>query len=138
MTLQGPKKPICQLTPQDTPLECFYLITNPDALKVMNASFGDKESLVFSVSCPPIIPLSDQMMEDIPTDFTMTFRQLGEISLEQLGSGDIPQNLWALIDLQKSDHFSDWSKLYVAQFDPRKDDVDQERRRGMNGRCEVY
>ena len=73
------------------------------------------------------------MMEDTKSDFTMTFRQLAEIPLEQLTTENIPEELWALTDLKQSFHFSEWAKLYAAQFSSEIE-ADLERRKRMNGR----
>ncbi|KAJ8020330.1 Selenoprotein O [Holothuria leucospilota] len=72
-----------------------------------------------------------KMMEDTKSDFTMTFRQLGEISLEELNKGNIPEELWALADVKQSIHFSEWTKLYTAQFSLLLE-TDLKRRERMN------
>ncbi|PIK49874.1 putative selenoprotein O-like isoform X4 [Apostichopus japonicus] len=79
-----------------------------------------------------LVALLLQVMEENRSDFTMTFRQLGELSLDQLANGDIAKRQWALVDLQDSGLFKEWVRLYVDQFSPMNDEVDLERRRRMN------
>ncbi|KAG7231254.1 hypothetical protein INR49_012085, partial [Caranx melampygus] len=52
------------------------------------------------------------MMEDTQSDFTMTFRQLSEVSELQLRNQNFTQ-MWALEDLSLHKHFSDWLSMYL-------------------------
>ncbi|NXC69707.1 SELO protein, partial [Anhinga anhinga] len=52
-------------------------------------------------------------MEDTTADFTMTFRQLSEITEDQLKELHIPEEFWALQDLGKHNLFSEWLKRFL-------------------------
>ena len=52
-------------------------------------------------------------MQDTSADFTMTFHQLGVLSLDNLYKNEIPESLWALKDLQQHERFSDWTQDYT-------------------------
>lgn len=57
-----------------------------------------------------------KMMEDTRADFTMTFRQLSEVSALQLQSGSIPKEMWALQDLSMHEFFSEWVNMYLPRL----------------------
>ncbi|XP_050954206.1 protein adenylyltransferase SelO [Labeo rohita] len=78
-----------------------------------------------------------KLMEDTGADFTMTFRQLSEVSLSQLQTGSIPLSVWALSDLSSHEYFRDWVQLYLQRLSRMKNDSDaarQHRMRGVNPR----
>jgi len=52
-------------------------------------------------------------MERIEADFTQTFRDLSEISLEDLSSENIPDVAWGLKSCQKSKKMKEFIKMYV-------------------------
>jgi len=54
-------------------------------------------------------------MERIEADFTQTFRDLSEISLEDLSSENIPDVAWGLKSCQKSKKIKEFIKIYVAR-----------------------
>ncbi|XP_071804558.1 protein adenylyltransferase SelO-like [Asterias amurensis] len=54
-----------------------------------------------------------KLMQDTSADFTMTFHQLGALSLDNLSKNEIPESLWALKDLQQHERFSDWIQDYT-------------------------
>uniref|UniRef100_A0A8C4HTV2 Selenoprotein O n=1 Tax=Dicentrarchus labrax TaxID=13489 RepID=A0A8C4HTV2_DICLA len=56
-----------------------------------------------------------KMMEDTQSDFTMTFRQLSEVSARQLHNSDFTQ-MWALEDLSSHKLFSDWLSMYLLRL----------------------
>ncbi|XP_046543865.1 protein adenylyltransferase SelO-like [Haliotis rubra] len=56
-----------------------------------------------------------KMMEDTKSDFTMTFRQLGEISLFDMDNSNIDVKYWALRTLQKHEWFSRWVQIYTER-----------------------
>ncbi|XP_072183598.1 protein adenylyltransferase SelO-like isoform X2 [Excalfactoria chinensis] len=72
-----------------------------------------------------------RLMEDTKADFTMTFRQLSEITADQLRELHIPEEFWALWDLGKHGLFSEWVAMYLSRLDGNKDDSDVKRRRRM-------
>lgn len=72
-----------------------------------------------------------KLMEDTKADFTMTFRQLSEITADQLRELHIPEEFWALRDLGKHGLFSEWVAMYLLRLDGNKDDSDIKRRRRM-------
>nr|XP_019958734.1 PREDICTED: uncharacterized protein LOC109639617 isoform X1 [Paralichthys olivaceus] len=82
-----------------------------------------------------LIPFLLQMMEDTESDFTMTFRQLSEVSHLQLHNKNFTQ-MWALNDLSRHQHFSDWLNMYLLRISRQSDgDVNrQNRMRNVNPR----
>ncbi|KAH0627533.1 hypothetical protein JD844_003334 [Phrynosoma platyrhinos] len=74
-----------------------------------------------------------KLMEDSRADFTMTFRQLSEISQDQLKDLSIPKEFWALQDVAEHKFFSHWVNLYLLRIKRNKDDSDFERRKRMTG-----
>ncbi|XP_030204282.1 uncharacterized protein LOC115536925 [Gadus morhua] len=72
-----------------------------------------------------------KMMEDTGSDFTMTFRQLSEASVQQLHHGGFTQVTWALHDLSSHQLFSDWSRLYLLRLARQEGDNDEDRRHRM-------
>ncbi|CAL8399022.1 unnamed protein product [Arctogadus glacialis] len=72
-----------------------------------------------------------KMMEDTGSDFTMTFRQLSEASVQQLHRGGFTQVTWALHDLSSHQLFSDWSRLYLLRLARQEGDNDEDRRHRM-------
>ncbi|CAL8291854.1 unnamed protein product [Gadus morhua 'NCC'] len=71
------------------------------------------------------------MMEDTGSDFTMTFRQLSEASVQQLHRGGFTQVTWALHDLSSHQLFSDWSRFYLLRLARQEGDDDEDRRHRM-------
>lgn len=53
-----------------------------------------------------------KMMEDTKADFTMTFRQLGDVPINDLDTKAINTSHWALLDLQKHPKFVQWKTAY--------------------------
>uniref|UniRef100_A0A8C9FI99 Selenoprotein O n=1 Tax=Pavo cristatus TaxID=9049 RepID=A0A8C9FI99_PAVCR len=72
-----------------------------------------------------------KLMEDTKADFTMTFRQLSEITADQLKELHIPEEFWALQDLGRHGLFSEWVAMYLSRLDGIKGDSDIKRRRRM-------
>ncbi|XP_063180673.1 protein adenylyltransferase SelO-like isoform X2 [Chroicocephalus ridibundus] len=72
-----------------------------------------------------------KLMEDTKADFTMTFRQLSEITEDQLKELHIPEEFWALQDLGKHKLFSDWVTMYLLRLNRNKGDSDTKRRTRM-------
>ncbi|XP_056105855.1 protein adenylyltransferase SelO-like [Rhinichthys klamathensis goyatoka] len=72
-------------------------------------------------------------MEDTGADFTMTFRQLSEVTLSQLQKGSIDPSLWALSDLSSHKHFRDWVQLYLQRLSRLRSDSDAARQHRMQG-----
>ncbi|XP_070842510.1 protein adenylyltransferase SelO-like [Chaetodon trifascialis] len=71
-----------------------------------------------------------KMMEDTQSDFTMTFRQLGEVSAQQLHNNNFTQ-MWALEDLSSHQLFSDWLSMYLLRLSRQPNDSDLDRRDRM-------
>ncbi|TKS87454.1 Selenoprotein O [Collichthys lucidus] len=71
------------------------------------------------------------MMEDTQSDFTMTFRQLGEVSAQRLHNGNFTQ-MWALEDLSSHRLFSDWLSMYLLRLGRQQNDHDLDRQLRMN------
>nr|XP_032642096.1 protein adenylyltransferase SelO-like isoform X4 [Chelonoidis abingdonii] len=72
-----------------------------------------------------------KLMEDTKADFTMAFRQLSEITQDQLKELRIPQEFWALQDLAKHKFFSDWVTIYLLRLGRNMGDSDSTRRKRM-------
>ncbi|XP_025957298.2 protein adenylyltransferase SelO-like isoform X2 [Dromaius novaehollandiae] len=72
-----------------------------------------------------------KLMEDAEADFTMTFRQLSEITEDQLKELHIPEEFWALQDLAKHKLFSEWVTMYLLRLNSNKGDSDTKRRKRM-------
>ncbi|KAL7887681.1 hypothetical protein AOLI_G00054020 [Acnodon oligacanthus] len=72
-----------------------------------------------------------KIMEDSGADFTMTFRQLSEVTLLQLQNNSITQAMWALWDLSSHEYFSDWVSLYLQRLRSQSGDSDEHRQRRM-------
>uniref|UniRef100_A0A6G1R435 Selenoprotein O n=1 Tax=Hypotaenidia okinawae TaxID=2861861 RepID=A0A6G1R435_9GRUI len=72
-----------------------------------------------------------KLMEDTKADFTMTFRQLSEITADQLQELHIPEEFWALQDLGKHQLFSEWVAMYLWRLHRNKSDSDTQRRTRM-------
>ncbi|XP_043082552.1 protein adenylyltransferase SelO-like isoform X2 [Puntigrus tetrazona] len=72
-------------------------------------------------------------MEDTGADFTMTFRQLSEVTLSQLQTGAIPLSMWALSGLSSHEYFRDWVQLYLKRLSRMKSDSDAARQHRMQG-----
>ncbi|KAM9308115.1 protein adenylyltransferase SelO-like [Gastrophryne carolinensis] len=71
------------------------------------------------------------MMVDTDAYFTMSFRDISEISLKQLTSLSIPQEFWALREVSQHKDFPSWVSAYVQRLQRNPDDSDSERRRRM-------
>ncbi|XP_007665947.2 protein adenylyltransferase SelO isoform X1 [Ornithorhynchus anatinus] len=72
-----------------------------------------------------------RLMEETKADFTMTFRQLSEITQEQLQELNIPQEFWALKDISEHKLFPDWVTMYLLRLKSNLDDSDAKRRKRM-------
>ncbi|XP_077772427.1 protein nucleotidyltransferase YdiU-like [Podarcis muralis] len=72
-----------------------------------------------------------KLMEDTKADFTMTFRELSEISEDQLKSTSIPKEFWALQDVAKHKLFSSWVVLYLLRLKRNPGDSDSKRSKRM-------
>ncbi|XP_063005577.1 protein adenylyltransferase SelO-like isoform X1 [Melospiza melodia melodia] len=72
-----------------------------------------------------------KIMEDTKADFTMTFRELSEITADQLKKLHIPEEFWALQDLGKHKLFSEWVTMYLLRLNSNNGDSDAKRRTRM-------
>ncbi|XP_060778537.1 protein adenylyltransferase SelO-like isoform X2 [Neoarius graeffei] len=72
-----------------------------------------------------------KLMEDTRADFTMTFRQLSDVSLLELQKNSITQTMWALWNLSSHEYFSDWIKLYLQRINSQVSDSAENRCRRM-------
>ncbi|XP_012043612.1 protein adenylyltransferase SelO-like isoform X2 [Ovis aries] len=71
------------------------------------------------------------LMEKTEADFTMTFRQLSEITQSQLQELVIPQEFWALKMISKHRLFPAWVSQYLSRLKSNISDSDSERRKRM-------
>ncbi|XP_029384769.1 uncharacterized protein LOC115060800 [Echeneis naucrates] len=77
-----------------------------------------------------LIAIFFKMMEDTQPDFTMTFRQLSEVSDLQLHNRNFTE-MWALDDLSLHSHFSDWLNMYLLRLSRQKNYTDLDRQARM-------
>ncbi|XP_061569173.1 protein adenylyltransferase SelO-like isoform X2 [Cololabis saira] len=77
-----------------------------------------------------IIAFMLKMMEDTHSDFTMTFRELSEVSANQLHNRNFTQ-MWALEDLSSHKLFSDWLNMYMLRLSRQQSDSDLDRQHRM-------
>ncbi|XP_008055358.1 uncharacterized protein LOC103259505 [Carlito syrichta] len=71
------------------------------------------------------------LMEKTEADFTMTFRQLSEITQSQLLELNIPQKFWALKTVSKHKLFPAWVSQYLLRLKSNINDSDSERTKRM-------
>ncbi|XP_034885370.1 protein adenylyltransferase SelO-like isoform X2 [Mirounga leonina] len=71
------------------------------------------------------------LMEKAEADFTMTFRQLSEITQSQLEELNIPQQFWALKMISEHKLFPAWVSQYLLRLKSNTNDSDSERRKRM-------
>lgn len=71
-----------------------------------------------------------RIMSDTKADFTMTFRELSEIDLAKLKSGEISVTFWALKKVDTHEWFSGWVKMYVKRLQA-EEQTDTKRREIM-------
>lgn len=71
------------------------------------------------------------LMEKTEADFTMTFRQLSEVTQSQLQELNIPQQFWALKTISKHQLFPAWVSQYLLRLKSNMNDSDSERRKRM-------
>ena len=69
------------------------------------------------------------IMESIDADYTQTFRDLSELSLEDLKTGSIPESAWGLYQCTKNKELTEWLKEYVERVE--RDENDDEQRMEM-------
>eukprot|EP00092_Neocalanus_flemingeri_P089842 GFUD01113754.1.p1 GENE.GFUD01113754.1~~GFUD01113754.1.p1 ORF type:complete len:153 (+),score=55.36 GFUD01113754.1:47-460(+) len=65
-------------------------------------------------------------METTEADFTQTFRDLSELSLDDLKEAKIPESAWGLHQCLKSKQIKEFLKLYVEKIE--NDKIDDENR----------
>lgn len=68
-----------------------------------------------------------KLMEETGADFTMTFRQLSETSVQHLQDGDFPQGSWAIEDLASHQLFSHWFSMYLLRLGSQEGHHDKDR-----------
>ncbi|MCI4374865.1 hypothetical protein PGIGA_G00011220 [Pangasianodon gigas] len=98
-----------------------------DLFKAKLGLLGDDEGDAY------LIAFLLKLMEDTRADFTMTFRQLSDVSLLELQKNSITQTMWALWDLSSHDYFSDWVKLYSQRIKSQVDNSEENRHHRMRG-----
>ncbi|XP_071480901.1 protein adenylyltransferase SelO-like [Diadema antillarum] len=77
-----------------------------------------------------------KMMEDTKADFTMTFRQLGEVSVVtedtcSVEEGEFSEH-WALATLSTHEMFSEWWCMYAERLQQDGEYSDEQRRKQIN------
>ena len=75
-------------------------------------------------------------MESVEADYTQTFRDLSELSLEDLTSGAIPESAWGLKQCSLNKQLSEWLQLYSDRVGRENitDEVRMERMQSTNPR----
>ncbi|XP_005109894.2 protein adenylyltransferase SelO [Aplysia californica] len=72
-----------------------------------------------------------KILEDTGADFTMSFRELGEISFMNLTKGEISKSFWALRVISQHEWFQHFINLYNIRL-KSEDITDHERQKLMN------
>lgn len=72
-----------------------------------------------------------KLMEDTGADFTMTFRQLSEASMQQLHNMSNLQVMWALQNLASHKMYPEWVSMYLHRLKRQGGDSDEERQHRM-------
>ncbi|XP_054673256.1 protein adenylyltransferase SelO-like isoform X3 [Grus americana] len=104
--------------------ECYYMRFT-ELFKTKLGLLGENEDDNY------LIAFLLKLMEDTKADFTMTFRQLSEITADQLKELHIPEEFWALQDLGKHKLFSKWIAMYLLRLNRNEGDSDTWRRTRM-------
>ncbi|CAH1802032.1 unnamed protein product [Owenia fusiformis] len=73
-----------------------------------------------------LVALLLKMMAEQNADFTMTFRELGELTIENMRNNHIPSRLWALTHLFSNSNFKNWLILYLKRIDTGDPDLEQQ------------
>ncbi|XP_068086763.1 protein adenylyltransferase SelO isoform X2 [Anabrus simplex] len=97
-------------------LEIYYSLEGYANFKL---SQGFRRKLGLTKDMPGDMQLVDKLlrlMELTETDFTMVFRQLGEVSLEELVDPEATKGLWALEKLQSHKDFEDFVMAYSMRI----------------------
>ena len=63
-----------------------------------------------------LVALFLKTMENTHADFTMTFRELGDLTKEMIQSGEIDTKFWALQKLKQDKHFNDFLSNYYERI----------------------
>jgi uncharacterized protein YdiU (UPF0061 family) len=63
-----------------------------------------------------IVAVFLKIMEDTKSDFTMSFRELGEIDLKELNSRTVPSKYWALTTMAAHEWFWKWIEIYKTRL----------------------
>ncbi|XP_047014526.1 protein adenylyltransferase SelO isoform X2 [Ictalurus punctatus] len=115
-------------------LEALHPVLSPhqrahfhDLFKAKLGLLGDDEGDAY------LVAFLLKLMEDTHADFTMTFRQLSDVSLLELQKNSITQTMWALWDLSSHDYFSDWVELYIKRIKSQVGDSEENRHHRMRG-----
>ncbi|XP_013381655.1 uncharacterized protein LOC106152576 [Lingula anatina] len=58
-----------------------------------------------------------KIMEETKSDFTMTFRNLGDWKVRDMKMYSVPDDLWALHQLENHKYFKQWVKMYVDRIE---------------------
>ncbi|KAI4893936.1 hypothetical protein NFI96_033171 [Prochilodus magdalenae] len=103
-----------------------------ELLKAKLGLLGDEDGDAY------LIAFLLKLMEDTGADFTMTFRQLSEVTLLQLQNNSFTQVMWALWDLSSHEYFSDWVDLYSQRLRGHHGDSDEHRQRRMRAVNPLY
>jgi uncharacterized protein YdiU (UPF0061 family) len=67
-----------------------------------------------------LLTLLLQLMEETGADFTMTFRQLGEISLADISNPQILNKYWSLKRLSSHEQYSAFIEAYLKRLEEEK------------------
>ncbi|XP_035613657.1 protein adenylyltransferase SelO-like isoform X2 [Oncorhynchus keta] len=72
-----------------------------------------------------------KLMEETGADFTMTFRQLSEASMQQLHNMSNLQVMWALQNLASHKMYPEWVSMYLHRLKRQGGDSDEDRQHRM-------
>lgn len=86
---------------------------------------------------PQLSRLLIEVMDDTGSDFTMTFRQLAFITIDEMSDSKVLEKHWALVILSKHERFKEFVSLY-KQYMIEEGLTDEERRTNMLAKNPQY
>lgn len=101
-------------------------------IRIFLRKFGLDSTRITAVD-ENIVEMFVWMMEETGSDFTMTFRNLGDWAVADMSRYEVPSKLWALHKLSQHSQFNDWTrKLQTRLGDDYDVTADNMRRMKMN------
>ena len=79
-----------------------------------------------------IVAILLKMMSDSKSDFTVTFRNIGDWSIDLIKSAKVDKSHWALNSLASHSYFRKWCKLYHERIKGMDDSIRRQKMHRMN------